>query len=114
MIGLGSDKKKTYCENNSSETKALDFNSSGKGESSPPCAMVSVEEYQIEQQVKSMMTMTGKRNDRNDRKVWACNICGKESRRENIKVHIESNHIASNISHFCDICGKTSRSRDRF
>ena len=94
-----------------SETKPLDLNSSGKGESSSLSAMVSVENYQIEEQVKSIMTVTDKRTDR---KVWACNICGKEGRRENMKVHIESSHIVSNISHFCDICEKTSRSRDRF
>ena len=104
-------KRKHTVKTTPSQTKPLDFNSSGKGESSPPYAMVSVEEYQLEEQVKSMMTVTGKRNDR---KVWACNICGKEGRKENMKVHIESSHIASNISHFCDICGKTSRSRDRF
>ena len=59
-------KRKHTVKTTPSETKPLDFNSSGKGESSLPCAMVSVEEYQIEEQVKSMMTVTGKRNDRND------------------------------------------------
>ena len=104
-------KRKHTEETTPSETKPLDLNSSGKGESSSLSDMVSVENYQIEEQVKSMMTVTGKRNDR---KVWACNICGKEGRRENMKVHIESSHIASNTSHFCDIYGKTSRSKDIF
>ena len=43
--------------------------------------------------------------------LWACNQCGKEGRWENIKTHIESIHIVSDISHPCDICGKVSRSR---
>ena len=62
-------KRKHVVKTTPSETKPLDFNSSGKGESSSPSAMVSVDEYQIEEQVTSMMTVTGKRNDRNDRKV---------------------------------------------
>ena len=37
--------------------------------------------------------------------------CGKEGQWQNIKTHIEANHIASNISYSCDICGKVSRSR---
>ena len=43
--------------------------------------------------------------------TMACNQCGKEGRWENIKTHIESKHIVSDISHPCDICGKVSRSR---
>ena len=78
-------------------------------------ALVSVAEAgQLDEQIKSMMTMTenevaigGKK-----RKAYACNVCGKEGQPANIMTHIESNHINSNISHSCDICGKISRSRN--
>ena len=77
-------------------------------------ALVSVEADQLDEQIKSMMTMTenevvigGKK-----RKTFACNVCGKEGHGANIKTHIEANHIESNITHSCDICGKISRSRN--
>ena len=95
-------------------TKPLDVTSSVKRESSSSAALVSVEDYQLEEQTKSMMTVTEKemQDGNQKRKVWACNICGKEGKRENMKMHIESNHITSNSSYSCDICGKVSRSRD--
>ena len=95
-------------------TKPLDVTSNVKRESSSSAALVSVEDYQLEEQTKSMMTVTEKemQDGNQKRKVWACNICGKEGKRENMKMHIESNHITSNSSYSCDICGKVSRSRD--
>ena len=80
---------------------------------SSSAALLSVDAEQLDEQILSKMTRTetdmifGNKK----RKVWACNLCGKEDQRENIKTHIESNHIASNISHPCDICGKVSRSK---
>ena len=75
-------------------------------------AMVSVEFDQLDKQIKSMMTRTeNKVEPGNQRKPYACTVCGKEDWFSNIKSHIEANHIASNISHSCDICGKISRSR---
>ena len=77
-------------------------------------ALVSVEAHQLDEQIKSMMTMTenevtvGKRQQ----KAYVCNVWWKEGHSTNIKTHIESNHIESNITHSCDICGKISRSRD--
>ena len=75
-------------------------------------ALVSVEADQLDEQIKSMMTMTenevvigGKK-----RKAYVCNVCGKEGQAANIMTHIEANHIESNITHSCDICGKLSRS----
>ena len=79
----------------------------------PPTTLITTEAHQLEEQVKSMMRVTennitsGKRTV----KAYACNVCGKEGHQGNILTHIEANHIASNISHACDICGKTSRSR---
>ena len=42
---------------------------------------------------------------------FICKACGKEARDLDIRRHIEANHL-SNVSHYCDVCGKTSRSRD--
>ena len=89
------------------------YNSNAKTESSS-VALVSVEAHQLDEQIKSMMTMTEKKMTVGSRTqgVYACNVCGKEDKISNIKTHIEANHIDSNISHSCDICGKISRSRD--
>ena len=79
----------------------------------PPATLITTDGHQLEEQVKSMMRVTennitsGKRTV----KAYACNVCGKEGHQGNILTHIEANHIASDISHACDICGKTSRSR---
>ena len=81
---------------------------------SSSAALVSVETHQLDEQIKSMMTMTEKKMmvRGTTQGVYACNVCGKEDKISNIKTHIEANHIDSNISHSCDICGKISRSRD--
>ena len=73
-------------------------------------ALVSVEGHQLDEQIKSMMTMT--ENKAYGQKAYACKVCGKEGLGANIKTHIESNHIESNITHSCDVCGKISRSRN--
>ena len=39
-----------------------------------------------------------------------CKVCGKEGEMGNIRRHIEANHITG-VTHTCDICKKTSRSR---
>ena len=76
-------------------------------------ALVSLEAHQLDEQIKSMMTRTEKKmtSGNTSKAVFACNQCGKEGQWQNIKTHIEANHIASNISYSCDICGKVSRSR---
>ena len=91
----------------------LSDSSIAKTESSS-AALVSVETHQLDEQIKSMMTMTEKKMTigSTTQGVYACNVCGKEDKISNIKTHIEANHIDSNISHSCDICGKISRSRD--
>ena len=77
-------------------------------------AMVSLDTHQLDEQVKSMMSDTGNKMTygNQSKKVFACKVCGKESDYTNTKTHIEAKHIASNINHTCDICGKSSRSRD--
>ena len=79
-----------------------------------PNALVSTDVQQLNDEIKSMMDTTenlmtiGSQRQR----VWKCKVCGNEGQRANIKTHIEANHINSNVSHSCDICGKISRSRD--
>ena len=90
----------------------LNVNNSKPETESSSVAIVSVESDQLDKQIKSMMTRTeNKVEPGNQRKPYACTVCGKEDWFSNIKSHIEANHIASNISHSCDICGKISRSR---
>ena len=92
--------------------KKIDI-SNAKTEASP-VALVSVESHQLDEQIKSMMTMTENKVKvgERDQKAYSCNICGKEGHGANIKTHIEANHIESNITHSCDVCGKISRSRN--
>ena len=80
----------------------------------PSDALVSAEVNQLDEQIKTMMSRSETEITVNNRKqkAYACNQCGKEGQRANIMTHIEANHIASNISHSCEICGKVSRSRD--
>ena len=89
------------------------YHSNGKTDSSS-VALVSAEADHLDKQIKAMITIT-----ENEivvggikRKAYACNVCGKEGQRANIMTHIEANHIESNITHSCDICGKMSRSRN--
>ena len=88
------------------------YNTNSKTESST-VALVSVEAGQLDEQIKSMMKITENKITigQQTRKAYACTVCGKEGQRTLILHHIEANHIAENISHSCDICGKISRSR---
>ena len=94
-------------------TPLNEYNHKTKAEHSST-ALVSIEAHQLDEQINSMMTRTEKKMTVGSgyKAVFACNQCGKEGQRQNIKTHIEANHIASNISYSCDICGKISRSRD--
>ena len=74
-------------------------------------ALISDDVQQLNEQVKSMMDFSENRLTSGIRKR-ICKVCGKEDTMANIMTHIESNHITSNISHSCDICGKISRSRN--
>ena len=78
-----------------------------------PVALVSDDVRQLNEQVKSMMDFSENRLTSGHRdRLRICKVCGKEGITANIMTHIESNHITSNISHYCDICGKISRSRN--
>ena len=74
---------------------------------------VSVELHQLDDQIKSMMEHSGKSIivGNMKREALICKVCGKEGQLANIMKHIESNHITG-VTHTCDMCSKTSRSRD--
>ena len=88
-----------------------EYHHKAKAESSST-ALVSVEAHQLDEQIKSMMTRTGNKmtNGNTTKAVYSCNQCGKEGQSQDIKRHIEANHVAT--THPCDICGKISRSRN--
>ena len=74
---------------------------------------VNVELHQLDDQIKSMMEHTGNsiRVGKRMQKTLICKVCGKEGQLGDIMKHIESNHITG-VTHTCDICSKTARSRD--
>ena len=96
------------------EPKPLERCSSNTTTMSTLGTLVNTEADQLESQINSMMTITEKRLTYGNRTkaVFLCNVCGKEGTKTNIVSHIEANHITSNVSYSCDLCGKTSRSRD--
>ena len=75
--------------------------------------LVNVDLNQLDDQIKSMMEHTGNciMVGKAKQKAIICKVCGKEDQLGNIMKHIESNHITG-ITHTCDICKKTCRSRN--
>ena len=65
----------------------------------------------LDNQIRSMMTKTDFKTASGQHHIASCNICGKKAAHHHIQSHIEANHITG-FSHACNICGKTSRSRD--
>merc|ERR1712129_564372 len=67
----------------------------------------------LDDKIKSMMEVSGnvEGGSRGNRMKKTCKVCGKEGDMTVIKRHIESHHITG-VSHTCDICGKTARTRD--
>ena len=66
---------------------------------------------ELEARVKSMMEKS--HNNLADGRQLAdrCKVCGKEGKNQNIKDHIEANHLEG-ISIPCNLCEKTFRSRN--
>ena len=70
---------------------------------------------EIEEQVQSMlkkspnMISIGKGQKR--RRAASCKVCGKEGMLQNIKRHIEAYHLDKPVSHPCNLCDKTSRTK---
>ena len=75
--------------------------------------LVSVDLQQLDNQIKSMMEQSGNSIMIGQRKVKTliCKMCGKEGQKADMTRHIEANHITG-LSHTCDICSKTCKSRD--
>ena len=64
----------------------------------------------LDKQIRSMITRSDV-NFGSQGKMATCNVCGKEGPYKDMPRHIEAYHITG-VSHACDICGYTSRSRD--
>ena len=67
----------------------------------------------LDQKVKSLMKSCSDSDPKNKSgaKRRTCKICGQEGPVQNIRNHIEANHIAG-ISIPCDLCGKLFKSRN--
>ena len=65
----------------------------------------------LDEKIKLMITRGQTLSKDGTRKNLACTVCGKEDKYNNIKKHIESNHVEG-ISIPCNFCEKTFRSRD--
>ena len=65
----------------------------------------------LDEQIKSMITKTNISAGAGKGLLATCNVCGKQKPLKQMPQHIEANHITG-VSHSCDICGKTSRSRN--
>ena len=72
---------------------------------------VSVELQDLDDQIKSMITKTNISAGLGKGFLATCNVCGQQKPFRQMPQHIEANHITG-ISHSCDLCGKTSRSRN--
>ena len=64
----------------------------------------------LEERVQSMMEKSENNYANSNKKAHICKVCGKEGQGNDIKQHIEANHIAG-ISIPCDRYGFVSRSR---
>ena len=71
----------------------------------------SVELHDLDGQIKSMITKSDISAGPGKGLLATCNVCGKEGSYRNMPSHVEANHITG-VPHSCDICGKTSRTRD--
>ena len=65
----------------------------------------------LDEQINSMIDLTDRADPRTKCKIVVCNVCGHEGPRVFVVRHIEAKHITG-VSHPCDICGKTARSRN--
>ena len=65
--------------------------------------------HDLDEQIKSLMG-NGEAHLGSQGPARRCTVCGKEGKYQNIKDHIEANHITG-VSHPCNLCEKTFRSR---
>merc|ERR1712129_335672 len=66
----------------------------------------------LDDQIKSMMEVSENivGGNQGNQRMRICKVCGKEGRMQCIIQHIECKHITG-VSHTCNICGTTNRSR---
>merc|ERR1712129_596491 len=93
------------------------FSVDEKAETSPE-GTVAVTDYTVaadlqylDDKIKSMMMFSENHAGGNMGRARICKVCGKEGGMNDIKKHIEANHITG-VSHNCKICGITTRTRD--
>ena len=65
----------------------------------------------LDQQVKSMMTISENAAPYNQGRARICKVCGKEGSMTDIRNHIEAHHI-DGISVPCGVCGQGFSSRN--
>ena len=70
----------------------------------------SVELHDLDGQIKSMITKSDISAGHNRGFLSTCNVCGKEAPFNDMRRHMETNHITG-VSHSCSMCGKISRIR---
>jgi len=64
---------------------------------------------ELDETVKSMITKNQNRSP-NGRRPYSCTVCGKEGPGNNLRDHIEANHLEG-VCIPCNFCGKTFRCR---
>ena len=65
----------------------------------------------LDEKIKSMMIIGENMTQNVKWKATACQVCGKEGYRTQIRDHIEANHVDGVVVP-CNICEKTFRSRN--
>ena len=65
---------------------------------------------ELDQKVKSMMTTSENKIDKQNGRAKICEVCGKEGQMNNIMYHIEANHL-TDISIPCNACDKILHTR---
>ena len=99
------------------ERKKIEANGYGQASTKPVDIVaisnttISAAPADLDKQIKSMMTLANVLSNDGRNRLAICNVCGKEGPSNNMPSHIEANHIIG-VSHSCNICGKSSRSRD--
>ena len=64
----------------------------------------------LEERVQSMMEKSENNYANSNKKAHICKVCGKEGQGNDIKQHIEANHLEG-MTFPCNLCEKTPRSR---
>ena len=65
---------------------------------------------QLDAQIESMMEMSQNLVSHATHRATVCTACGKEGKRNDIRRHIEANHLEG-LSFPCNLCEKSYRSR---